>query len=80
MAESNTFTFRPRKELEGDWRLIVNWCEDPQINMPISAVFNSLLPALAIALNNNTIKAKDGSLYVNCDFGNLKICNRTEHQ
>lgn len=82
MADASpTFTFRPREKLIGDYRMIEDWCKETGI--PLSAVFNSFLPAIAYALYNTVFEAPDDdgvmSIYVRSDFGDVKICKRTEH-
>lgn len=56
--------------------MIKRWCEDPKIKMPVSAIFNSFIPAIAYALHNNCFRAEDGSIFIRCDFGDIKICKR----
>lgn len=68
-------TFRPRKEIEGDWLFIIDWCKEHGISY--GAVLNSFIPAIAYALNNST-QYHDDELYVNADFGDIKICKNPQ--
>lgn len=77
MAQSlSTFTFRTRKDLEGDFISIEDWCK--QHNFSVSSVFNSYLPAICYALLNSTYE-QDGEIFARSDFGDVKICRRTDH-
>lgn len=66
-------SFRPRNDCMGDFMQIQDWCKAN--NRPFSTVINSLLPAIAYALENNTVKNKDG-LFVICDFGAVKLLRK----
>jgi len=66
-------SFRPRNDCMGDFMMIQDWCKEH--NRPFSTVINSLLPAIAYALENKTIKTDDG-LFVECDFGAVKILRK----
>lgn len=71
-----TITFRPRVELEMFWTRIKEWCE---LNgHSLGSVFNSYIPAIAIALYNNCYVDK-GAIFVRSDFGDIKICDHSEH-
>lgn len=73
MGVNTLITFRPRNDCEGDYYQIQEWCKAN--HRTFSTLLNSLLPAIAYACENNTVKQDDG-LYVVCDFGAVKILRK----
>ncbi len=73
-----TITFRPRKAIEPEIELIKRWCVQNNVNF--NDIMNSYLPAISIALLNYTKKTDEGELYIQSDFGDIKIVKRDEHK
>ena len=77
-SNSGTLTFRPRREMEGDYGIIEEWCQTNKI--PIGAVFNSYLPAIAYALTHWSHVDEDGKIWVLSDFAHVPILPGKENQ
>lgn len=58
------------------WTMIQEWCKEN--GHSISAVFNSYIPAIALSLRDNCYEHAD-ALFVRSDFGDIKICDKSEH-
>lgn len=77
MANTETFTLRPRKSVEGDFHMIAAWC---RLNdRALSDVFNAYLPAIAHALQNS-VHEHDDKTYVRSDFGDIRLLKRGEFE
>lgn len=66
----DTTTIRPHADLEGDMSTIYQWCN--QHGYTFNSVINSLLPALAYSLSQQTFFS-DGKLYIKADWGDILI-------
>lgn len=72
MADSLSITLRARNEVERDFVSIHDWCVDHKV--PMSAILNAFLPAIAYALNHSSFTGDtDGKLYIRSDFGDVPV-------
>lgn len=72
----NTYTgFRPRiGENEGAFFVIRDkWCDDPRINKPFSALFNSLLIGIKTACEQTTEIDEHGNVSIELNLGRIII-------
>lgn len=71
----NTYTgFRPRVgDVEGAYFVVRNWCTDPRINKSFSAIFNSIMVPLKVALENTTEVDEQGRISVELNLGRIVI-------
>lgn len=70
-------SFRPHLDVKGDYETIEEWCMTNNLNF--SCVINSLLPAIAYALQNHVFES-EGRRYLRADFGDVLLkekANRT---
>lgn len=74
-----TITFRPRREVEMDMAIVVEFCNTH--NITFNALINSYLPAIAYALVNKVfIDEQTGGIHVLSDFGHVEITKGKEQQ
>lgn len=78
MVENVSVSFRPRSQYEEDFIALVDWCEAHDYTF--GSFLNSLLPALAYAVQNQVIEDPEtGALYLRADFGDIKLL-RTQYK
>lgn len=66
-------SFRPRVENEPLYYMLRRWCDEPEVQVNISSLLNSLLPYLVRACTDTTERDANGDITVEMNFGRIKI-------
>lgn len=70
--DHQTISFRPQKDLRGDFVELLEWCEKNDCTM--SQILNSFLPAISYAVQNCLyVDDTNGWRYVRADFSDVLI-------
>lgn len=72
--ENTCTAFRPRAgDAEAAFYVLRNWCKDPRINKPFSALLNSLLQGLKTSCENTTEIDAEGNISIELNLGRVQI-------